>query len=178
MAPLITPEELERQREIHSRPPGQGIHVHAYGVSGARWATDVIVAADQFGVTDVLDYGCGDASLAPHLERVGLTVQNYDPVTYPQPPTAAGLVVCADVLPFVEKACRGAVLAHIRGLARRGVLIIVPEHPPEKQVRDQETLEWWREELSLRWPKYEASVQRRLWKTPVTPRLFFRGVTC
>lgn len=155
-------------------------HVGRYGVSGWKWACDVAEYARRIGAFTILDYGAGKGTLADTLGNVA--VANYDPVTFPGDPPAADLVVCTDVLEFVES--RSEVLAHIKSLARKGVFIAVPKHPWSKQREGLtiRSLEWWERQLAKYWTDYEADVVEFSGDVVIpyqggnaTPRLRFRA---
>lgn len=134
---LITPVYKALQVELHGRPNG-------YGGKGDKWAQGVLQMASEYGCTSVLDYGCGQGSLArallarPRDVLPALRVSEYDPAVSSKagPPTFADLVVCTDVLEHVEPDCLEAVLAHLRLLARKAVFVVVATRPSNKTMAD------------------------------------------
>ena len=164
---LISKEGLAAQQARHD--------AERYGVSGWRWAPYVNRYARKVHATSVLDYGCGDGSLAKGLYP--LTVRLYDPVTAPRMPAPTDLVVCTDVLPFVEPECLDDVLGHIKELAERGVFIAVPDHPAHKGSSFPVTIGWWETRLASFWPRYDVPMRSQRAIGP-TPRLIFRGRAC
>lgn len=172
MAPLITPEALERERLKHARKGGEGLHVMPYGVSGWRWADSVMALVKKVEARDVLDYGAGRGTLSDVL-RWRIPVRNYDPVTFPEEPEPADIVVCTDVLEQIEPDSLDDVLAHIHSLARKAVLIVVPRHSECKANIDRMTTErdgWWIARLKKHWPRFEYS------KLTATPTRRFRFI--
>ena len=165
---LITPEQLERNRRHHERVGGEGVHKQAYGVSGWKWGDDVLDLAKEVGASTVLDYGAGKGTLEKHLSDL-IDIRSYDPITFPDTPEPADIVVCTDVLEFLGE-CRGDVLTHIKELARKAVFIAVPKHPKEKAEPGLtiESLDWWEELLAEYWPSYRCTRT-----TFGTPRLIF-----
>lgn len=175
---LISPERLEIERKKHNRKGPQGPHqLEGYGVSGWRWASDVRRYADRMGVKTILDYGAGKGTLSERLANVS----NYDPITFPGDPEPADMVVCTDVLEFVED--HHDVLSHIQSLARKVVYIAVPKHPNDKASPDLLIREpmWWERLLAVYWPNYEADIVSATrygvmeWREGDTPRLRFVG---
>lgn len=148
MPDLISDEHLRAQAREHARAD--------YGVYGHKWAPDVRALVERLGARTVLDYGCGKATLSPLVDA-----QNYDPVTHPCEPGPADLVVCTDVLCFVEPERLDAVLAHIRSLALRAVYIVVPRHPDHKTVPNRHELHWWSHTLAGYWPDNEQTIVGR-----------------
>lgn len=145
---LITAESLEWNRVEHQRKTSP--KMWPYGVSGYRWAKQIAVFASKIGAEDILDYGAGKATLCSALPNV----RNYDPVTFPGEPSPADLVVCTDVLPFVEPSVFENVLDHITSLAIKGIFFIVPTHPPYKAHPHMVTRQphEWAAILKQRWP--------------------------
>lgn len=173
MGPLISDQHLERQRREHEREPGEGPHEGAYGVSGHKWAEIVLRQAERVRAYTILDYGAGKGTLKEALAG-RIPVVNYDPVTFPIDPTAAGLVVCTDVLPFVEKDYLPNVLDHIKKLAVKGVFIVVPFHPEHKGLEGQRPLSFWSKYLRKWWPDADAQFSGTTLHGQ-TMRLEFRG---
>lgn len=172
MASLITPEGRERQKRKHERTAPVGPHkLPAYGLSGWKWRADVLALVERVGARSVLDYGAGKGTLAAATIGDGLRVSCYDPITFPDKPKPADVVVCTDVLEHVEPDCLDAVLAHIHALARKAVLIAVPRHRAEKAAPGfaLEAPEWWRQRLAAYWPRHEASVVRWTIKEEFVP---------
>ena len=142
---LISPAYLESQRALHADPRG-------YGGKGSRWAETVAHVAAQHGCGSILDYGCGQGTLKRALSGSVFTVREYDPAIAGKDgmPAFADLVVCTDVLEHIEPDKLDAVLSHLRGLARKALLLVVSIRPANKVLPDGrnahliiESREWW-----------------------------------
>lgn len=169
MALLITPEHLEYQRQEHARKPRPNA-VLPFGSQGYRWEGIVRGFARQIGAKSILDYGAGKGTLSEVLLEPPVT--NYDPVTFPNLPDPHDLVVCTDVLPFVEPDCLGAVLDHIKELANLAVLFVVPDHDG-KPVPNKLPLDEWESLLRTTFPTgLEVTYLRPL---RGTPRMVYRA---
>jgi hypothetical protein len=123
--PACTARHRNLQRKAHAELPDYGVH-------GYRWVADVLALAKP-GDT-ILDYGCGKGTFAKAMAGRGFTVTEYDPGIPGKDalPAPADVVVCTDVLPFIEPGKVAAVAEHIRGLAERAAFIAVPYHPEAK----------------------------------------------
>lgn len=130
-ADLISPEYLETQRVLHAQPQG-------YGGKGDKWAIGVIGVANASDCSSILDYGCGEGSLAKALMTHGRICREYDPAIAGKDdrPAFADLVVCTDVLEHVEPDKLDTVLAHLKGLARKAVFVVVATRPSNKTLTD------------------------------------------
>lgn len=122
---LWSPEHAARQVRAHVRLP-------AYGSKGYRWVQHVLAMTDP-GDT-VLDYGCGKGLFAKAMAGKGRTVIEYDPGIPGKDahPEMADMVLCTDVLPFVERDRLAATIAHIEALAQQAYFVAIPYHPKEK----------------------------------------------
>lgn len=129
---LITPEYLDQQKTMHAAPRG-------YGGGGSRWADKVEALARSLGQVDaILDYGCGQNTLAPVLMSKGFRTRSYDPAVaaFNAEPLRSDLVVCTDVLEHVEGDCVDDVLAHIAALCRRRLFVVIGLLPTAKLLPD------------------------------------------
>lgn len=141
-----SPEYAELQQQFHIERPD-------YGISGSRYADMVHQLAKKLGTTDILDYGCGKATLSKSLP---FPIHNYDPFipeysTFPKP---ADLVVCTDVMEHVEEQFVSATLEEIASLANRAVFFQIATRPASKNLPDGRnahitirTPAWWLNEL-------------------------------
>lgn len=142
---LISPDYLEEQRVLHAAPRG-------YGQRGDKWAKTVAGIVERHHVTSILDYGCGQGSLALALPQLGIV--EYDPAIAgkDEPPTRTfDLVVCTDVLEHVESDKIDAVVRHISRLTERYLVAVVSLVPTSKTLTDGRqahillrSREWWR----------------------------------
>lgn len=131
---LISPKYRVMQRILHRRPEG-------YGNRGCKWASAVLELVAQVNATSVLDYGCGQGTLRTDVmaaQPPGLRFDEYDPAVPGKDglPSFADVVVCTDVLEHVEPEKLDSVLAHLRGLARKAVFVVVALVPDGKQLAD------------------------------------------
>lgn len=137
---MIQPQELISQkyrlmqRILHSQPRG-------YGGNGDKWAETVRAVAEVYQASSVLDYGCGQGSLARALKaqpEVLFRVDEYDPSIPGKDglPVFADLVVCTDVLEHIEPERLDTVLAHLRMLARKAVFTVISLKESNKVLAD------------------------------------------
>lgn len=148
MHTLISQEYREAQMALHAGPKGY----EGYGGKGDRWASTVAGIAEQYDCSSVLDYGCGQGSLAKALNGSGLSVREYDPAIPGKDghPVFADLVVCTDVLEHIEPDKLDQVLKHLRILARKAVFLVVSTRPALLTLPDGrnahltvESSAWW-----------------------------------
>ena len=139
---LITPEYLELQTRFHEARPD-------YGMSGHKHVEPILSLSQQLKSRDILDYGCGKASLQKGLP---FPIQNYDPCMpeYERRPQPAVIVVCTDVLEHIEIDCLKDVLDDIRELTKQLLFMNVACRPAKKFLPDgrnahllQENPNWW-----------------------------------
>ncbi len=148
---LITEDYADQNRQLHLMREDYG----SYG--GMRFAGEVFRLCAELETTDVLDYGCGKATLNQQLP---FAVQCYDPCLpkYEEEPSPADIVVCTDVLEHVEPECIEDVLEHIHSLTKKVLLLNVAMYEAEKQLPDGRNahvlvrpLEWWQDMLRPDW---------------------------
>lgn len=147
----ITPEYESLQRQFH-------LDRSDYGVSGSKHCEPLLGFCKKMNTKDVLDYGCGKATLQKGLP---FPIQNYDPCIdeYSKRPTPADIVICTDVLEHIEPECLKAVLDDIRGLTKQLFFVNVACRPAQKFLPDgrnahiiQESPNWW---LTWLLPRFE-----------------------
>jgi 2-polyprenyl-3-methyl-5-hydroxy-6-metoxy-1,4-benzoquinol methylase len=129
---LITPEYREEQARLHAQPNG-------YGGKGRKWAPTVAEIAKVHGCRSVLDYGCGQGSLALALRAAGWSdVREYDPAVPGKDalPAAADLVVCTDVLEHIEPVHMWSVLQHVRALSTKACFVVISLVETAKRLSD------------------------------------------
>jgi hypothetical protein len=149
---LISAPYLEMQRTLHAAPRG-------YGGRGDKWAGVVLQVALKYRATSILDYGCGQGSLARVLRSQDLgaiRVDEYDPAIPGKDgmPEFADLVVCTDVLEHIEPDRLDAVLAHLRMLTRKAVFAVISTKGTNKVLSDGRNAHliiqpggWWKDRL-------------------------------
>lgn len=153
---LASPAHREKHERHHAKHAPYGTHAY-------RWAKMIAEMCDRHGLRSVLDYGAGKRTLAPALceMRPELQVTEYDPcvpeiAALPKP---ADLVVCVDVLIFVEEDKLETVLNHLAELATKRLLVNVPFHPVHKlsQAAGPRWFlglddSWWLDRIEAGWP--------------------------
>lgn len=141
---LISEAYRDLNAKLHDANP-------QYGVSGARWADEVMALCAQVNSTDILDYGCGKRTLAKQLP-IKYVVTNYDPAIpeYSQIPKPHDIVVCTDVLEHIEPEYLDAVLDDIKRVTRKVAFLVVATRPAKKILDDgrnahliQQDYRWW-----------------------------------
>lgn len=169
LAERISPAYLDLQRELHSRPQG-------YGGKGFKWAETVLAIAREFDVSSILDYGCGEGSLARRVRELqrSIVVSEYDPAIAGKDgwPMFADLVVCTDVLEHVEPERLEAVLAHLNMLARKAVFFVVALDEANKTLADGrnahlilESKAWWTTQVKA--AGFTLAKWSRTWPLPL-----------
>lgn len=174
----ITPEYVEQNRKLHA--------VGNYGISGQRYATEVLRICALAGSKDVLDYGCGQRTLEKAL---GFEIRNYDPCIpgLDAPPKRADIVVCTDVLEHIELDCLDDVLDDLRRVTGKIGYFVVATRPAKKTLPDgrnahliQERLSWWLPKLEARFgvidvvekpEEFAVKVRARSWRDSVAGAL-------
>jgi hypothetical protein len=146
----ITPGYLQEQKRLHAEPRG-------YGGRGDKWANTVVAVANAIGASIVLDYGCGQNTLARALGGRGIICRSYDPAIdeFNIEPEPSDLVVCTDVLEHVEEELVDEVLAHLAALTRKQLFAVVSTVTTEKTLSDGRSAhitikprEWWVERFA------------------------------
>lgn len=148
---LISPKYVEAQRVLHASPRG-------YGGRGDKWAGVVLQLAIEYKATSILDYGCGQGSLAKALRTfpANARVAEYDPAISGKDvlPDFADLVVCTDVLEHIEPDRLDTVLAHLKLLARKALWIVVSTKHSNKKLPDGRNAHiiimpasWWKKQF-------------------------------
>ena len=141
-----SPEYAAIQTQFHIDRPD-------YGQSGHRYVENILQIAGKMNTRDILDYGCGKATLQ---KSIPFPIQNFDPFMpeYSKPPVAADLVVCTDVLEHVEPEFVGSVLRDIHALAKQAVFFQIASNAAQKFLPDgrnahliQENGNWWLDKL-------------------------------
>lgn len=137
----FTDEYATLQRQLHAGGD--------YGTSGHKHASKVIELAKRFETRSVLDYGCGQRTLAAAMP---FAITSYDPFIEgcDSEPAVHDLVVCGDVLEHIEPDCLVDVLTHLHSKVGRVILLDVATRPAKKVLSDgrnahliQETNSWW-----------------------------------
>ena len=156
---LISDYYVDQNKRLHEQRPD-------YGSRGHRHAQQIRELAQAMQTRDVLDYGCGKATLADALHD--LEVKNYDPA-FPEwsaVPEPADLVVCGDVLEHIEPECLDAVLDDLQRVSKKMLYAVVATRPAAKTLPDgrnthliQEKMEWW---LPKFWDRFTIGTVQNL----------------
>lgn len=148
MSIFISKEYLKEQRRLHDAPKG-------YGGKGSKWAQVVIELAEKFKASSILDYGCGQGSLAKAVKP--LKMNEYDPAISGKNilPIRADLVVCTDVLEHIEPDKLQSVKQHLLDLSAKALFLVVATRPASKMLSDGrnahltiEPAEWWEDYMA------------------------------
>lgn len=130
------------QRQFHIERPD-------YGISGVRYSDQIQELSLRMQTRDILDYGCGKATLQKNLP---FPIQNYDPFVpeYSAQPHPADIVVCTDVMEHVEQDYVVSVLTHIQSLTKKLAFFQIATRAASKFLPDgrnahliQEPVNWW-----------------------------------
>lgn len=177
---LISAPYLEQQKILHAAPRG-------YGGRGDKWAGIVLQIAKEYAATSILDYGCGQGTLAKALRAQPLgaiRIDEYDPAIPGKDgrPGFADLVVCTDVLEHIEPERLANVLTHLHQLARKAIFVVVSLKRSNKTLADGrnahilvQSEEWWRHTFTAAGfslhdpPRVALREPAREWVTVLTP---------
>ena len=157
----ITPTYLAEQQRLHA--------LTEYGVISKHYAPIVSQLINKFGVSELLDYGCGRGTLAKHLSSDHeLTIQQYDPAVpeFSGDPIPMQMVACIDVLEHIEPECLDDVLDDLERCTNAIGFFTIATRPAEKFLSDgrnahliQEPMEWWLPKL---WKRFELQTVQRV----------------
>lgn len=169
---MITDDYRKALEEMHQVAP--------WGTKGFKYSDDVSSFYAAIGATSILDYGCGQQTLASSLP--GLDVRGYDP-GIPElagAPVSADLVVTTDVLEHVEPDHIDEVIEHVFALAGRGVFHHIALTPAKRFLPDGrnahlivQPASWWLKKFEnwspdFRLTKYVPGRKTlKVWFTPV-----------
>ena len=116
---MITNEYKKELFDLHSR--------YSWGITAGKYVGETLIAFLNLHpeIKTILDYGCGEGTLAPFIISAGITDRKwalYDPGVpeFSDEPTGRyDLVITTDVLEHVEEIMLNKVLAHMRSLTGR-----------------------------------------------------------
>ena len=127
-----------------------------YGISGHKYADQILQLAKSMKSNDILDYGCGKCTLGKALP---FPIKQYDPFIpqFSALPSPADIVVCTDVMEHVEEDYVDDVLAHIAELTNKVAFFEIATRPAAKVLPDgrnahitQYPASWWLRKLCVR----------------------------
>lgn len=163
---LISDDYRKQQSELHKNPD--------YGVASIHFAPIVSKVCNQYGVEELLDYGCGKGRLAQNLNvDHSMMVQQYDPAMpeWADVPEPSEMCACIDVLEHIEPSLLDNVLDDLQRVTVRIGVFTVSTVFAEKTLDDGrnahlivQPMEWW---LPKIWERFELHVVQR------TPDGFF-----
>ena len=152
-SPLISDSYRSQQERLHANGN--------YGLMGTQYAPLIAQILHRTGAQHLLDYGCGQCSLAKALKVPHkITYQAYDPCVprFSAPPVPAELVCCIDVLEHIEPDKLDAVLDDLARLTEAVAFLSVDTGPAVKFLDDgrnahliQEPMSWWLPKIWQRW---------------------------
>lgn len=127
----ITPEYIEELKKLHRNP--------IYGLGAKKHKDVVINLAQAINTTSIMDYGCGKGALGASLP---FPIWEYDPAipgkdSVPRP---ADLVVCLNVLEFVEPDMLENVMGDLVRCAKKCVFAVIATASGQDK-------EWWGRKL-------------------------------
>jgi len=125
---LISKKYRNLNTKLHASRPG-------FGAFGHRWTDDVKHLAAEYDTFDILDYGCGKATLASSLD---FPIHCYDPAVheYSGDPKPCAIVICTDVLEHVEPENLRDVLQHIHSLTKSVAFLNISTRLANKRLAD------------------------------------------
>lgn len=125
---MYSPEYAAIQTQFHLDRPD-------YGMSGMRYTDHITQIAQKMNTRDILDYGCGKATLQKSLP---FPIQNFDPFMpeYAKRPIPADLVACTDVMEHIELEYVTEVLQDIFALSKQAVFFQIATGPAKKFLPD------------------------------------------
>lgn len=126
----ITPEYVEQLQKLHQDP--------TYGYGAKKHAAVVLKLSQAMKTYSIMDYGCGKGSLAANLP---FPIWEYDPAipgkdSVPRP---ADLVVCLNVLEYVEPEMLDNVLGDLVRCSKTCVFAVIDT----AAGLNQHNLDWW-----------------------------------
>jgi len=112
----ISEEHIEEMKTLHRNP--------VYGISGKKHKNVVLKLAESMNTRSVMDYGCGKGALGAGLP---FPIWEYDPAIPGKDgvPRPADLVVCLNVLEFVEPQMLDNVLGDLVRCSKKCVFAVI-----------------------------------------------------
>ncbi len=148
--PLISPEYAELNRRLHQENV-------AYGVSGGKYADEILKIANRLKTHSILDYGCGKGFLGVELAKKGYPIWEYDPAIPEKKasPRPADIVACTDVLEHIEPERLAHVLDDLKRCVKQIGYFVIHTGPAQKTLADgrnahliQQPKDWWVKQLN------------------------------
>ena len=151
---LLTPKYLEQLVLMND--------VGIWGRGGYKYADEICALADDVKAKTILDYGCGQGTLARD-ERMGrFRMFEYDPgiLGKDEMPFPADVVVVTDVMEHIEPRCLDAVIRHIHSLTKSVCYAVISTRPATKVLPNHQNAHlivqdghWWQRRFRARWTR-------------------------
>lgn len=127
----ISDDYVALNKELHERNA-------KYGGKGHDWADRVEGYLKNGNHSSWLDYGAGKGTLAREIatRMPRLSIQKWDPATFPGKPTPCDFVTACDVLEHVEPEYLDNTLAHIASLTIDRALLVISQRLANKRLAD------------------------------------------
>lgn len=165
---LIVPEQYRKERLISDDYRKQQTELHKdpnYGVASTHFAGIVAKVVNQYGVSELLDYGAGKGRLGQTLveqRQVSnpLRIQHYDPAVpdWADEPDPCEMVACIDVLEHIEPSLLDNVLDDLLRCTKEIGLFTVSTVAAIKTLDDGrnahlivQPASWWLPKIMERW---------------------------
>jgi hypothetical protein len=139
---MISPEYSELLQNMIAQQPDWGNSAH-------EQASMVLRYARQLGASTLLDYGSGTGTLKEALRGSELEIYEYDPIRGPYNKRFVDLVVCIDVMEYVEEKYVQDVFVDIARLSGKGAIFCIALKPAKARLPEGQnahiTLKPWQE---------------------------------
>lgn len=148
LADLITKQYRQQLNALHKSK--------RWGADGKKHAIAVMEYYAQIEGKTILDYGCGEETLAGALKPFNIRVSGYDPGIAGKEgmPKPCDLIVCTDVLEHIEPGKLNAVMYHMHSLSLKNAYVQIATRVAKNNLPDGrnahliiETSAWWIEKL-------------------------------
>lgn len=147
---MISEEYKKLNKLLHELRPD-------YGANGHRYANIIKELANEYSITEILDYGCGKQTLKKSLSN--FIVIGYDPAIdeLSNTPDPMDLVYCGDVLEHIEPDFLDNVLDDLKRVTKKVGFFVIHTGPATKCLPDgrnahliQQGIDWWKPKLEQR----------------------------
>jgi hypothetical protein len=147
---------ISQYKELH-----RNSHYGATSVKGAAW---ILPHIQLLRPGTVIDYGCGQSTLADMIGDLGVAATRYDPAIpaySAKPKILLDLLVTVDVLEHIPEPELDEVMCEMVSMARNAI-IVATTHPARTILPSGENAhatikpaEWWRDRLAAHYPILE-----------------------
>ena len=134
MKPVISKEYLELNKQLHAERDD-------YGSGSNNSAAAVLKICRLNGYKVVLDFGCGKGTLKPAMAELArdIRVLEFDPSIPGKdrlPTKQPDFIVALDVMEHIEPDYLDSVLANMRDLKPKSVMLMIATKPAQKTLPD------------------------------------------